>query len=87
MLKVPHHGASTNADGFFHATGAWVTVISAGEGNRFGHPTDETLVDLEGRAVLRTDVHGRVTIVSDGESITVRAERWVPSFAPAEGEG
>lgn len=87
VLKVPHHGASTNADGFFDATGAWVTVISAGEGNRFGHPTDETLVDLEGRAVLRTDVHGRLTIVSDGESITVRAERWVPSFAPAEGEG
>lgn len=87
VLKVPHHGASTNADGFFNATGAWVTVISAGEGNRFGHPTDETLVDLEGRAVLRTDVHGRVTIVSDGESITVRAERWVRSFAPAEGEG
>ncbi len=87
VLKVPHHGASTNADGFFDATRAWVTVISAGEGNRFGHPTNETLVDLEGRAVLRTDVHGRVTIVSDGESITVRAERWEPSFAPAEGEG
>lgn len=87
VLKVPHHGASTNADGFFDATGAWVTVISAGEGNRFGHPTDETLVDLEGRAVLRTDLHGRVTIVSDGDSITVRAERWEASFAPAGGEG
>ena len=87
VLKVPHHGASTNADGFFDATGAWVTVISAGEGNRFGHPTDETLLDLAGRAVLRTDVHGRVTIVSDGKSIAVRAEHWAASFAPAEGEG
>ena len=87
VLKVPHHGASTNADGFLGTTGALVTVISAGEGNRFGHPTDETLLDLEGRAVLRTDVHGRVTIVSDGTSIRVRAERWPERFAPAEGEG
>ncbi len=87
VLKVPHHGASTNADGFLQDTGARVAVISAGEGNRFGHPTDETLVDLAGRAVLRTDLHGRVTIVSDGTSITVLAERWEGSFAPAEGEG
>ena len=87
VLKVPHHGASTNADGFLARTGALVTVISAGEGNRFGHPTNETLVDLEGRAVLRTDLHGRVTIVSDGKSIRVRAERWPERFAPAEGEG
>lgn len=87
VLKVPHHGASTNADGFLARTGALVTVISAGEGNRFGHPTNETLADLEGRAVLRTDLHGRVTIVSDGTSIRVRAERWPERFAPAEGEG
>ncbi len=87
VLKVPHHGASTNSDGFLEASGAWVAVISAGEGNRFGHPTTETLVDLAGRAVLRTDLHGRMTIVSDGASISVRAEHWEPSFAPAEGEG
>ena len=87
VLKAPHHGASTNADGFYQAAWAPVTVISAGEGNRFGHPTDETLRKLEGRAVLRTDVHGRVTIVSDGTSIRVRAEHWEASFAPAEGEG
>ncbi len=87
VLKVPHHGASTNAGGFFEAAGAGVTVISAGKGNRFGHPAEETLAGLAGRAVLRTDVHGRVTIVSDGTSIRVRAERWGASFAPAEGEG
>ena len=87
VLKVPHHGASTNSDGFLKASGAWVAVISAGEGNRYGHPTNETLVDLAGRAVLRTDLHGRVTIVSDGASIRVRAEHWEASFAPADGEG
>ena len=87
VLKVPHHGASTNAGGFFAVARAWVAVISAGEGNRFGHPTEETLADLGGRAVLRTDLHGRVTVVSDGTSISIRAEHWDTSFAPAEGEG
>ncbi len=86
VLKVPHHGASTNAGGFFAATGARLAVISTGEGNRHGHPTDETLAALAGQVVLRTDLHGRVTILSDGAALRVRAERWDAVFAPGEGE-
>ncbi len=86
VIKVPHHGAATNAGGFLDATGAQVAIISVGAENRYGHPADETLRELAGWPVLRTDVHGRITIVSDGASLVIRAERW-DGFAPAEGEG
>ncbi len=74
VLKVPHHGADTNADGFLDEVDADIAVISAGEGNRFGHPTAETLAALGQRLILRTDQHGRVTIASDGATITVHVE-------------
>ena len=75
VIKVPHHGADTNAAGFWSAAGTRLAVISAGAGNRFGHPSDETLAALAGQTVLRTDLHGRVTIASDGAAIRVRVER------------
>lgn len=85
VMLTPHHGAGTNADGFLAATGAALAVVSVGEGNRYGHPAAETLDALAGRAVLRTDLHGRVAIIGDGESLRVRAERWDAAFALAEG--
>ena len=75
VLKVPHHGADTNAAAFLPATASRVAVISVGEGNRFGHPRDETLAALAGQPVLRTDLNGRITITSDGSEIRVRVER------------
>ncbi len=75
VIKVPHHGADTNAAGFWSAASTRLAVISAGAGNRFGHPSDETLAALAGQTVLRTDLHGRVTIASDGAAIRVRVER------------
>ncbi len=80
-LLAPHHGADTNADGFLDATEAALAVISVGTDNRHGHPAPETLAALAGRAVLRTDLHGRVVVLSDGEALRVRAEH----FAPAGG--
>lgn len=48
VLKLPHHG-SRNSSGhaFLTATGADYGVISAGEGNVYGHPHAETLERLE----------------------------------------
>jgi competence protein ComEC len=68
VLKVPHHGAATSDNSFFDAVDAGVSVISVGEGNQFEHPRDETLEDLAGSTILRTDLDGRVTITvsSDG---------------------
>lgn len=63
VLKVPHHGGNTNAQGFLQAVGARVAVIGVGSDNDYGHPRQEVLEDLGGAAVLRTDLHGDVSVV------------------------
>lgn len=48
-----------------------------GVGNRYGHPTQETLAKLNAMSVkvYRTDLNGTVIINSDGSNISVRTER------------
>ncbi|MGI8926298.1 MAG: ComEC/Rec2 family competence protein [Tepidiformaceae bacterium] len=75
VLKVPHHGSATSDPAFLRAAGAALAIISVGEGNRFGHPREEALAALGDGEVLRTDLHGRITVKSDGQRVTVRTER------------
>jgi competence protein ComEC len=75
ILKVAHHGSRTSTSRELLA--AWhpqIAVISCGRGNRFGHPTPETLARLAeaGVRVLRTDRDGQITIESDGRTARVR---------------
>ena len=53
-----------------------IAIISAGAGNRYGHPTQETLAKLNAMSVkvYRTDLNGTVIINSDGSNISVRTE-------------
>jgi competence protein ComEC len=48
-------------------------VISCGRGNTFGHPAPEVLARLRsiGAAVYRTDLHGQITIDTDGKNVRV----------------
>lgn len=62
VLKFPHHGGDTNADGFLAATTPEVAVVSAGTGNPFGHPHPDVLADLVGVEVRRTDQDGDVVV-------------------------
>ena len=75
VLKVPHHGSKTTAPEFLNAVGAQIAVISVGTGNRFGHPSPETLEVLKGTPVYRTDTQGRITVSSNGHRVTVRTGR------------
>jgi competence protein ComEC len=61
LLKVPHHGGATNADGFLHAVGAHTAVVGVGAGNDYGHPHPDVLADLAGTVILRTDTGGTLT--------------------------
>ncbi|CAN5710244.1 ComEC/Rec2 family competence protein [soil metagenome] len=62
VLKVPHHGGNTNADGFLRATTPDIAVISVGQDNDFGHPHPDVLADLAGVSVRRTDLDGTIQI-------------------------
>lgn len=76
VLKVAHHGSRTStSDAFLARAGPYVSIISAGADNRFGHPTDEVLARLEDTAIFRTDLHGDITITTDGERLWVDRQR------------
>lgn len=65
LLKAAHHGASDGVNpGWIQATSPEVVVISAGRGNRFGHPHEIALEYYRTRAstIFRTDLHGTVRI-------------------------
>ena len=76
VLKVPHHGA-VRAFSESRGQGAQVgqklkaklAVISVGEGNRYGHPSEQTLRLLReiGTKILRTDIDGEIEVVTDGK--------------------
>ncbi len=69
-LKVSHHGSKgASSSGFLLQTAPRTAVISAGEGNRYGHPAGETLsrLDEAGAAVYVTMDTGAVTVRTDGE--------------------
>src|SRR5690606_31253512 len=78
VLKVTHHGsryASTKE--FLAAVDAEIALISAGQGNKFGHPHPETLERLSaaGLDVLRTDERGTIECISDGLRFRCAGER------------
>lgn len=75
LLKVAHHGSknSTGAD-FLKVTKPEVSLISAGENNRYGHPHLELLLRLRevGSAVYETAKGGAITLRTDGERIDLQ---------------
>ncbi len=83
VLKLGHHGSKTSSsDRFIDAVRPQVAVVSLGAGNRYGHPSAETLLKLLERhiPVIRTDREGDIIIRSNGITLEVDAggERWVP---------
>jgi competence protein ComEC len=75
ILKVAHHGSRTSSS--LELLQAWrphLAVVSAGRGNTFGHPAPEVIERLEsvGATILRTDLHGQITIETNGREVAVR---------------
>ncbi len=70
----PHHGAATpHAVTLASAVRPEVALISVGAGNRYGHPTPDTLAALRGITTFRTDRDGTVEVSLDGPGLVVRA--------------
>ena len=64
VLKVPHHGSRYSAPAFLDAVRPRIALVSVGAGNRYRHPSRETLTALSsaGATVLRTDERGDIAV-------------------------
>lgn len=70
ILKVAHHGSATATSALLLGSILpRIAIISSGLGNSYGHPAGATLERLErvGARVRRTDQHGTVSLVLDGQ--------------------
>lgn len=78
VLKVGHHGSDTSTTyPFLREIMPQYAVISVGQGNTYGHPTEATLSRLRDADVTtyRTDMQGTVICTSDGKNVSFSVER------------
>jgi len=71
-VKSGHHGSSTSSSfPFVRRIAPKFAVISVGENNRHGHPSDEVIQRYadNGALVLRTDEEGAIVFRLDGEKV------------------
>ncbi len=72
VLKVAHHGSRySSSETFLNTVLPLYSIISSGEGNPFGHPTEEVINRLEniGTDILGTDVNSTIELYTDGKSL------------------
>lgn len=75
VLKTGHHGSRNGTvEEMLRVVRPAIAVISAGKGNKYGHPHAEALNLLKSYAIriFRTDQNGTIEIDSDGEGYWVR---------------
>ena len=61
ILKVGHHGSKTSSSkNFIDEINPKHSIISVGKNNRYGHPNDVVLDNLEDSKIYRTDQDGSV---------------------------
>ena len=61
VLKVGHHGSKTSSSKeFINEINPKYSIISVGKNNRYGHPNDSVLDNLENSKIYRTDKDGSI---------------------------
>lgn len=74
VLKVAHHGSKySSSEEFLNIATPEYAIISAGEGNSYGHPEPETLTRLKKHTnnIYITKDLGTILLTSDGKTITI----------------
>lgn len=72
ILKVAHHGSKTSTIcNFLTVVNPKYAVIGVGKDNKFGHPSDITIENLnkENIQIYRTDQMGEIVIRTDGRKV------------------
>jgi ComEC/Rec2-related protein len=74
ILKAAHHGSGrSSTTTFLAALAPRIAIISAGRGNRFGHPAQATLdrYRTQGTEIFRTDQDGAIELDTNGREIFI----------------
>ncbi|MBT4511292.1 MAG: DNA internalization-related competence protein ComEC/Rec2 [Chloroflexi bacterium] len=79
-LKVAHHGSNTSTTAeFLNEVGPLFATISVSADNRFGHPSNEVVDELEeavGRdGLLVTSEDGAIEFITDGNRLWIETEK------------
>ncbi|WP_132999519.1 DNA internalization-related competence protein ComEC/Rec2 [Luteimonas arsenica] len=78
VVLVPHHGSRhSSTAGFVAATSPRLALVSAGHGNRFGHPDAGAVARWErgGAEVLATPAGGAIRVRLAGQGVVAGTER------------
>ncbi len=76
VLKVGHHGSQTSStEALVDALAPHLAIVSAGVGNRFGHPHEDVVARLSRHhaTILRTDQDGGIIVRTDGHALSAHA--------------
>ena len=72
VLKVGHHGSnSSTSETFLSAVSPTIAIISAGEGNQYGHPHQETMGKLLARGIKVYGTYKSGSIVATANTTTI----------------
>ncbi len=67
VLQVGHHGSNTSSiEPFVQLVSPEISIVSAGQDNKYGHPTPRVLSRLKrvSSTIMRTDKHGDIVCAS-----------------------
>ena len=81
VMQVAHHGSKTSTQpDFVRHVRPRDGIISLGAGNPYGHPHPGVLKTLREQKVRvwRTDIHGAVTLITDGSTYSIFTHRPFP---------
>ncbi|GAB4074141.1 MBL fold metallo-hydrolase [Barrientosiimonas marina] len=78
ILQLGHHGSNTSStSAFIEAVDPDTAIYSAGADNQYGHPHAEVVNRIQdaGIDLYGTDVHGTITVTTDGTSYDISTEK------------
>ena len=82
IYKVAHHGSRFQDLTLMKELSPSLALISAGEGNSYGHPADSTIAALEHlhAKVLRTDRDGAIAVDARNHALTISTAQSKPRW-------